>query len=145
MYNENIRREFEDYLNIYGGWLTVGLLGARRNAKFLKEAEKSGQLDTYLQDFACATAFRKVFLKLGQSYVFCRNHTPIPYNQIAKAYQEKVRTNGVLTNHFLILEDSAGKRILKAIMLGEAESNGELSKVMSILKWKNPAIHLGYR
>lgn len=144
MNNENIRKEFEDYLNISHNKFWLILLGTNKNARFMKEVEKNGQLDTYLQDFANAFAFRKIFMKLGQNYVYCKSFVPIPYHQIAKVYVEKLKNRGVITARSLILKDRQGKQLMRVLMLEEAETNGELATIINVLKTKNPAIHLGY-
>ena len=144
MNNENIRKEFEDYLNISHNKFWLILLGTNKNVRFLKEAEKNGQLDAYLQDFASAVAFRKIFMKLGQNYVYCTSFVPIPYHQIAKVYVEKLKNRGVIIAWSLILKDRQGKQLMRVPMLEEAESNGELATVINVLKTKNPAIYLGY-
>lgn len=144
MNNENIRKEFEDYLNISHNKFWLILLGTNKNVRFLKEAEKNGQLDAYLQDFANAFTFRKIFMKLGQDYVYCGNFVPVPYHQIAKVYEEKIKNRGIITGRFLILEDRQGKRLMRVLMMEEAETNGELATIINVLKTKNPAIHLGY-
>ena len=144
MNNENIRKEFEDYLNISHNKFWLILLGTNKNVRFLKEAEKNGQLDAYLQDFASAVAFRKILMRLGQNYVYCRNFVPVPYHQIAKVYEEKIKNRGIITGRLLILKDRRGKQLLRVIMFEEAETNGELATVISILKAKNPDIYLGY-
>ena len=66
MNNENIRKEFEDYLNISHNKFWLILLGTNKNVRVLKEAEKSFKwnIKSFL-DQLCAAVWTLTIWKVG--------------------------------------------------------------------------------
>lgn len=114
--------------------------------KMEAQLESSGALERVLADFASAKSYFKDSLRVGNYYLYGKNHgRMVPYGDIKQVYQHVQRTYFVESARNLTYVGPDGKaRALCKLPLRD-KGKEELLQVLAVMLSKNPNIKVGYQ
>lgn len=97
-------------------------------------------------DYAAAVSMFDGELRMGNRYLFGRNHgRVVAYDQIRQVYQHVQKTYVFETSRCLMYKKAAGKALALCKLPLRDRAREDVMKVMVFIHSKNPGVRLGYK